>query len=176
MTRHDAIVIGRGQAGPFLAVHLAKSGMSVALIEREHCGGTCVNDGCVPSRTPLASARTAHVARRAADERVRGRARFTGSDAVKVNRRTFAAPKIFIDVGGRAVLPDWPGIDSVPAPIDIGTISLHVPPEHLIVAGGSYIGLKFAQMFRRFGAQLTVLEVADRLSLQTNGTGAGASP
>ncbi len=204
MNTHDAIVIGSGQAGPFLAVRLAQSGMRVALIEREHYGGTCVNDGCIPTKTMVASARTAHVARRAAEygvtlggpvsvdmravmarkdrivqqsvesltkwlegtaglELVRGHARFTGSHAVEVDGKTLAAPKIFINVGGRAVLPDWPGLNRVPVLTNTSMMSLDVLPQHLIVVGGSYIGLEFAQMFRRFGAEVTVLEVADRL-------------
>ena len=204
MSTHDAIVIGSGQAGPFLAVRLAQSGMKVALIEREHYGGTCVNDGCTPTKTLIASARTAHVARRAAEygisvggavtvdmkvvmarkdrivqqsvdsltqwlrgtaglDLLRGHARFTAPDAVEVNGQALTAPKIFINVGGRAVLPDWPGMASVPVLTNTSLLSLDVLPDHLIVVGGSYIGLEFAQMFRRFGAQVTVLEVADRL-------------
>ena len=204
MTTCDAIVIGSGQAGPSLAVRLAKSGMRVALIEREHYGGTCVNDGCTPTKTLVASARTAHVARRAAEfgvvlggavsvdmmavmarkdrivrqsidsltewlqgtaglDLVRGHARFTGPDAVEVDGRALTAPRVFINVGGRAALPDWPGIDSVPVLTNTGMMSLDVLPEHLIVVGGSYIGLEFAQMFRRFGSQVTVLEVGERL-------------
>ena len=204
MITHDAIVIGGGQAGPSLAVRLAQTGLKVALIEREHYGGTCVNDGCIPTKTMVASARAAHVARRAADygvvlggsvnvdmklvmarkDRVvqqsingltewlqgiaglyliRGHARFTGPDAVEVNGHALSAPKIFINVGGRPVLPDWPGMDSIPVLTNTSMMSLDVLPEHLIVVGGSYIGLEFAQMFRRFGAQVTVLEVAERL-------------
>jgi pyruvate/2-oxoglutarate dehydrogenase complex dihydrolipoamide dehydrogenase (E3) component len=204
MSKHDALVIGSGQAGPFLAVRLAQSGLKVALIEREHYGGTCVNDGCIPTKTLVASARTAHVARRAAEygvtlggvvsvdmkavmarkdrivqqsvesltlwlqgtsglDLVWGHARFTGPDAIEVSGQALTAPKIFINVGGRAMLPDWPGIDSVPVLTNTSIMSLDVLPEHLIVVGGSYIGLEFAQMFRRFGAQVTVLEVADRL-------------
>jgi len=204
MSKHDALVIGSGQAGPFLAVRLAQSGLKVALIEREHYGGTCVNDGCIPTKTLVASARTAHVARRAAEygvtlggpvsvdmkavmarkdrivqqsvesltlwlqgtsglDLVWGHARFTGPDAIEVSGRALTAPKIFINVGGRAMLPDWPGIDGVPVLTNTSIMSLDVLPEHLIVVGGSYIGLEFAQMFRRFGAQVTVLEVADRL-------------
>jgi pyruvate/2-oxoglutarate dehydrogenase complex dihydrolipoamide dehydrogenase (E3) component len=204
MHTHDAIVIGSGQAGPFLAVRLAQSGLHVALVEREHYGGTCVNDGCIPTKTLVASARTAHVARRAAEYGVKlggavsvdmkavmarkdrivqqsvisltqwlqgtagldlvwGHARFTSPDAIEVGGRALAAPKIFINVGGRAVLPDWPGIDGVPVLTNTSIMSLDVLPEHLIVVGGSYIGLEFAQMFRRFGAQVTVLEVAERL-------------
>jgi pyruvate/2-oxoglutarate dehydrogenase complex dihydrolipoamide dehydrogenase (E3) component len=204
MHTHDAIVIGSGQAGPFLAVRLAQSGLRVALVEREHYGGTCVNDGCIPTKTLVASARTAHVARRAAEygvtlggaasvdmkavmarkdrivqqsvssltqwlqgtpglDLVWGHARFTGADAIEVGGRALSAPKIFINVGGRAVLPDWPGIHAVPVLTNTSIMSLDVLPEHLIVVGGSYIGLEFAQMFRRFGAEVTVLEVADRL-------------
>jgi pyruvate/2-oxoglutarate dehydrogenase complex dihydrolipoamide dehydrogenase (E3) component len=204
MHTHDAIVIGSGQAGPFLAVRLAQSGLKVALVEREHYGGTCVNDGCIPTKTLVASARTAHVARRAADygvtlggavsvdmkavmarkdrivrqsvdsltqwlqgtaglDLVWGHARFTGPDAIEVGGRALTAPKIFINVGGRPVLPDWPGIFGVPVLTNTSIMSLDVLPEHLVVVGGSYIGLEFAQMFRRFGADVTVLEVADRL-------------
>ena len=204
MSTHDAIVIGSGQAGPFLAVRLAQSGLKAVLIEREHYGGTCVNDGCTPTKTLVASARTAHVARRAAEygvvlgapvsvdmkvvmarkdrivqqsidgltawlqgtaglDLIRGHARFMGPDTVEVNGQTLSAPKIFINVGGRAVLPDWPGIDSVPVLTNTDMMSLDALPDHLVVAGGSYIGLEFAQMFRRFGAQVTVLEVAERL-------------
>lgn len=204
MKNYDAIVIGGGQAGPFLAVRLAKAGLKVAVIEREHLGGTCVNDGCIPTKTMVASARTAHVARRASDygvsvggpvsvdmkaviarknrvvqqsidsltqwlgstpglDLVRGHARFTAPDTVEVGGERLQAGKIFINVGGRAVLPDWPGIETVPVLTNTGMMSLDVLPRHLIVAGGSYIGLEFAQMFRRFGAEVTVLEVADRL-------------
>jgi pyruvate/2-oxoglutarate dehydrogenase complex dihydrolipoamide dehydrogenase (E3) component len=206
MSKHDAIVIGSGQAGPFLAVQLAQSGMRVALIEREHYGGTCVNDGCIPTKTMVASARTAHVVRRAAEygvnlsgavsvdmkavmarknrivqqsidsltqwlqgtpglDLVRGHARFTGPQRIEVDgcREVFNAPKIFINVGGRAVLPDWPGLDQVPVLTNTSIMSLDVLPRHLVVVGGSYIGLEFAQMFRRFGAQVTVLEVGERL-------------
>ncbi|MBC7939223.1 MAG: FAD-containing oxidoreductase [Chitinophagaceae bacterium] len=204
MSSHDAIIIGCGQAGPSLAVRMAQSGLKVALIEREHYGGTCVNDGCIPTKTLVASARTAQVARRAADygvslggpvgvdmkavmarkdrivqqsidsltlwlegtaglDLVHGHARFTGPDAIEVNGQTFTAPKIFINVGGRAVLPDWPGLDEVPVLTNTSMMTLDVLPDHLIVVGGSYIGLEFAQMFRRFGSQVTVLEVAERV-------------
>lgn len=204
MSNHDAIVIGSGQSGPFLAVRLAQSGMNVAFVEREHYGGTCVNDGCIPTKTLVASARTAHVARRAAEygvniggpvtvdlaavmarknrivqqsidsltkwlqgtaglRLVRGHARFTAPHAIEVDGEVLQAPKIFINVGGRAILPDWPGLDQVPVLTNTSMMTLDVMPAHLIVAGGSYIGLEFAQMIRRFGAQVTVLEVADRL-------------
>jgi len=203
-TSYDAIVIGSGQSGPFLAVRLAQAGMKTALIEREHLGGTCVNDGCIPTKTLVASARTAHVARRAADygvvvggpvsvdmkavkarkDRVvaqsiegltkwiagtanltliKGHARFNGPNAVEVNGATLEAPKIFINVGGRAVLPGWHGIADVPVLTNTSMMAVDTLPEHLIVAGGSYIGLEFAQMYRRFGARVTVVEYGDRL-------------
>jgi pyruvate/2-oxoglutarate dehydrogenase complex dihydrolipoamide dehydrogenase (E3) component len=203
-TSYDAIVIGAGQAGPFLAVRLAKAGKRTALIEREHLGGTCVNDGCIPTKTLVASARTAHVARRAADYGVQvggavtvdmkavkarkdrvvgesiesltnwiaatanltlvwGQARFTGPHAVEVNGATLTAPLIFLNVGGRPVLPQWDGIADVPVLTNTTMMALDSLPEHLIVAGGSYVGLEFAQMYRRFGARVTVVEYGDRL-------------
>jgi pyruvate/2-oxoglutarate dehydrogenase complex dihydrolipoamide dehydrogenase (E3) component len=207
-TPYDAIVIGSGQAGPFLAARLAGAGLKTALIEREHLGGTCVNDGCIPTKTLLASARTAHVARRAAQYGVHvggpvrvdmaavkarkdrvvgqsvdgltkwlhgvanltlvwGHARFVGPHAVEVTadgeRQVLEAPKIFINVGGRAVLPDWPGLGDVKVLTNTSMMALDELPEHLIVVGGSYIGLEFAQMYRRFGARVTVLEAGERL-------------
>ncbi|MFL6660750.1 MAG: FAD-containing oxidoreductase [Rhizobacter sp.] len=202
--RYDAIVIGSGQAGPFLAVRLARAGMHTALIEREHLGGTCVNDGCIPTKTLVASARAAHVVRRAAEfgvsiegpmrvdmkavkarkdavvaqsiegltkwlagtaglSVIRGHARFTGPHAIEVDGRALEAEKIFINVGGRAVLPSWQGIADVPVLTNTSMMAIDTLPEHLIVAGGSYIGLEFAQMYRRFGSRVSVVEQADRL-------------
>jgi len=200
----DAIVIGSGQAGPSLAVRLAQSGLATALVEREHLGGTCVNDGCIPTKTMVASARVAHMARRAAEygvavggpisidmaavkvrkdrivqasldsldrwirgtpnlDLVWGSARFVGPHEIAVGSETLAAPRIFIDTGSRPVVPDWPGLADVPYLTNTSMMALDVLPEHLVVAGGSYIGLEFAQMYRRFGSQVTVLEYADRL-------------
>ena len=203
-TSYDAIVIGAGQAGPPLAVRLAKAGLKTALIEREHLGGTCVNDGCIPTKTLIASARAAHVVRRAADWGVRidgpigvdmkavkarkdrvvadsiaslakwmastpglsliwGQARFVAPNAVEVDGARLEAPRIFINVGGRPVLPTWDGIAGVPVLTNVSMMAIDTVPEHLIVAGGSYIGLEFAQMYRRFGARVTVVEYGDRL-------------
>jgi pyruvate/2-oxoglutarate dehydrogenase complex dihydrolipoamide dehydrogenase (E3) component len=199
----DAIVIGAGQSGPFLAVKLAEAGWKTALIEREHLGGTCVNNGCMPTKTLVACARVAHVTRRAAhygvnvgsptidmkvvkkrkDEvvntavgnlaawiggtanltLVRGQAAFVGDKTVAVNGEQLSAPKIFLNVGGRASMPDWPGLAGAGALDNASILDLDVLPEHLIVAGGSYIGLEFAQIFRRFGAKVTIVEYADRL-------------
>ena len=200
---YDALVIGSGQAGPFLAVELAKAGWKTALIEREHLGGTCVNDGCTPTKTLVASAKVAHMARRAAEYGVgvgpvsidmaaikarkdaivgasidsltswigstanltliRGHATFEGPHEVSVNGERLTAPKIFINVGGRSVMPDWPGLAGSGALDNTGLLELDAVPEHLIIAGGSYIGLEFAQIFRRFGARVTVVEYADSL-------------
>jgi pyruvate/2-oxoglutarate dehydrogenase complex dihydrolipoamide dehydrogenase (E3) component len=201
---YDAIVIGAGQAGPSLAVRLAKAGLKTALIEREHLGGTCVNDGCIPTKTLVASARAAHVARRAGDWGVRidgpigvdmkavkarkdrvvadsiaslrkwiastpgltliwGHARFVAPNAVEVDGARFEAARIFINVGGRPVLPTWDGIAGVPVLTNVSMMAIDAVPEHLIVAGGSYIGLEFAQMYRRFGSRVTVVEYGDRL-------------
>jgi len=202
-TSYDAIVIGAGQAGPSLAVRFAHAGMKTALIERRGLGGTCVNDGCTPTKTLVASPRAAHMARRAADfgvlvpevrvdmaavrarkdavvqasvtnlERwiggthnltlIRGSARFTGPDEVAVGTEILRARRIVINTGGRPTVPDWPGLDETPYLNSTSIMDLDVVPEHLIVVGGSYVGLEFAQTYRRFGAAVTVLEAGDRL-------------
>ena len=199
----DAIIIGAGQAGPPLAGRLTGAGLSVAVIERHLIGGTCVNTGCIPTKTLVASARTAHVARRAADFGVttgpvgvdmaavkarkdavsgesrsgvaswldgmegctviRGHARFVGPHEIEVDGRRLTAPRIFINVGGRALIPDMPGVKDVPILTNTGILGLDSVPEHLVVVGGSYIGLEFAQMYRRFGARVTVVEKGPRL-------------
>ncbi|MFI4930287.1 MAG: FAD-containing oxidoreductase [Burkholderiales bacterium] len=207
-TPYDAVVIGSGQAGPFLAARLAGAGMKTALVEKAHLGGTCVNDGCIPTKTLIASARAAHLARAAAQYGVTiggpvgvdmaavkarkdrvvgqsidgltqwltdmpnltllwGHARFVGPHAVEVSgesgKQVIEAPKIFINVGGRAVLPDWPGVQDVRVLTNTSMMEMDQLPEHLIVVGGSYIGLEFAQMYRRFGSRVTVIEYGDRL-------------
>ena len=201
----DAIVIGAGQAGPPLAVRLAGAGMRVALIERHLVGGTCVNTGCMPTKTLVASARAAHLAGRAdlgivadnlrvdfarvkarADavsakarsdltawiegtERltlIRGHARLEGPNLVRVGETGLAAPRIFLNVGGRARLPDFPGAADVPALNNTSMLALDRCPEHLIVVGGSYVGLEFAQIYRRLGAEVTVVERNARLVMR----------
>jgi pyruvate/2-oxoglutarate dehydrogenase complex dihydrolipoamide dehydrogenase (E3) component len=200
----DAIIIGAGQAGPPLAGRLTTAGMSVALIERHLFGGTCVNTGCMPTKTLVASAYAAHLARRAADYGVildappridmtrvkaradavsansragiegwlramkgctvlKGHARFVGPDTVSVGEERLSAPRIFIDVGGRALVPSLPGIDEVPYLTNSSLLSVDHVPEHLIIVGGSYVGLEFAQIYRRFGAEVTVVEMTARL-------------
>jgi pyruvate/2-oxoglutarate dehydrogenase complex dihydrolipoamide dehydrogenase (E3) component len=200
----DALVIGAGQAGPALAVRCAKEGLRTALVERGDLGGTCVNVGCVPTKTWVASARAAHVARRAADwgvrldggvrvdmaavkarkdavvaqsrdglakwlggtrglELVRGDARFVAPRTVEVGGRTLVAQRVFIDVGAEAARPPIDGLDRVVALDNRSILELDTVPEHLLIVGGSYIGLEFAQMFRRFGSRVTVVEMAPRL-------------
>ncbi|MEH2473465.1 pyruvate/2-oxoglutarate dehydrogenase complex dihydrolipoamide dehydrogenase (E3) component [Nitrobacteraceae bacterium AZCC 2161] len=204
MTHHfDAIVIGAGQAGPSLAGRLSSAGMSVAMIERKLFGGTCVNTGCMPTKTLVASAYAAHLARRGADFGVmidavsidmprvktraqtvtmnarngveswlrgmknctviQGHARFESADTIRVGDELLTAPKIFINVGGRAVVPDMPGINDISYLTNTSILQLDRVPKHLVVIGGSYIGLEFAQMYRRFGAEVTVVEKSAHL-------------
>lgn len=205
MRSFDAIVIGAGQAGPFLAARMADAGMKVALIERKFLGGTCVNAGCMPTKTLVASARAAHVARtggtygvvvngpvgidmtivRKRAETVTmnarngligwfgsmenvtviyGHARFEDKSTVTVNGEKLTAPKIFLNVGARPTIPDLPGLKDVDHLTSTSIIHLDQLPRHLAVIGGSYIGLEFAQMYRRFGAEVTVIERGPKLA------------
>jgi len=202
--RYDAIVIGTGQAGPPLAVRLGTAGRKVAIIERGRVGGTCVNNGCIPTKALIASARAAHVARRGSelgvvlDSTVRmdmprvkarkdeivaqsnrgvtewlqntpnvtlisGHARFAGAKTVQVGDATLHADQIFINVGGRALVPDLEGLKDIPYLTSETMMNVDFLPEHLIVVGGSYVGLEFAQMYRRFGSRVTVVEMGPRL-------------
>ncbi len=202
----DAIVIGAGQAGPSLVGRLTAAGMKVAMIERNLFGGTCVNTGCMPTKTLIASAYAAHLARRAADYGVsvpgkvavdmravkarkdavtlrsrsgieswlgslegctvyRGQARFTAPHAIDVGSEQLEADRIFINVGGRALVPRMPGIDRIAALTNSSILELDSLPRHLVVIGGSYVGLEFAQMYSRFGSRVTVVEKGPRLVL-----------
>lgn len=203
MTTYDAIVIGTGQAGPYVTSRLAGAGMNVAVVERDAFGGTCVNTGCVPTKTLIASAYAARVAARAAEygvdvgpprvdlKRVMarkdaisrasrsgledslrslencsvylGHARFMSAREVEVGGERLRADKIFINVGGRALVPDMPGLRDIRAFTNSSMLSLDVLPKRLIVVGGSYVGLEFGQMFRRFGAEVTIVEMGPRL-------------
>jgi pyruvate/2-oxoglutarate dehydrogenase complex dihydrolipoamide dehydrogenase (E3) component len=200
----DAIIIGAGQAGPPLAGRLTAAGQTVAVIERKLVGGTCVNYGCIPTKTLVASALAAHIARRGAeygvgtahvsvdmtkvkarkdkvmlDDRqgveswlegmdnctlIRGHARFEDAHTVRVDDKVLRAERIFLNVGGRAVVPDMPGLDDVDYLTNVGILDLNTLPEHLVIIGGSYIALEFAQMYRRFGAEVTVIEKGPRLT------------
>lgn len=199
----DAIVIGTGQAAPALCARLDKEGLKTALVERALLGGTCVNNGCIPTKTLVASARAIHMARRGAEygfsagdvrvemqavkkrkdgvvkhstdglgswiggmknvELIRGHARFTAPRQVAVDGRTLQAQKVFINVGGRAMVPPLPGLDAVPYWTNSSIMAADFIPERLLIVGGSYIGLEFAHMFRRFGSQVTVVERAPKL-------------
>jgi pyruvate/2-oxoglutarate dehydrogenase complex dihydrolipoamide dehydrogenase (E3) component len=204
MPNYDAIIIGTGQAGPPLANRLTQAGMKVAIIERRLFGGTCVNTGCIPTKTLVASAYAAHMARRAADfglaidgqirvdmrkvkERkdivagqsrtgleswlkdmenctvYEGHARFVSPREVRIGADILTSDRIFINVGGRALAPDMPGLDVVQALDNSRMMDIDFLPEHLLIVGGSYVGLEFAQMYRRFGSQVTVVEMGPRL-------------
>ena len=196
--RFEAIVIGAGQAGPALCARLDREGLKTALIERRGLGGTCVNDGCIPTKTLVASARAIHMAGRGdeygfslekprVDMRavkarkdgvvkhstdglgswiggmknvslIAGHARFTAPRSVQVNGRTLSAERVFLNVGGRALVPDIPGVRDVPFLTNHSMMEVDRLPEHLVIIGGSYIGLEFAQMYRRFGSKVTVVE------------------
>jgi pyruvate/2-oxoglutarate dehydrogenase complex dihydrolipoamide dehydrogenase (E3) component len=203
--KFDAIIVGAGQAGPPLAGRLTAQGQTVAVIERKLVGGTCVNYGCIPTKTLVASAYAAHVARRGAeygfsvgadvtvdmakvkarkdkissDDRhgleswlegmegatlIRGHARFVDPHTIRVGDEVLVADRIFLNVGGRAVVPDIPGLSDVEFLTNVGILDLDVLPEHLVVVGGSYIALEFAQMYRRFGAHVSVVEKGPRLT------------
>ena len=204
MQRYDAIIIGTGQAGPALAHRLADAGKTIAVIERRFFGGTCVNTGCTPTKTLVASAYAAHMARRAADFGVKipceisvdmkavkarkdhvsslsrdgieqslknlkgckvyqGHARFVGPKSVEVAGEVLEAEWIFINVGGRALAPPIPGLDEVGYLTNSSIMDVDFLPPHLIILGGSYIGLEFAQTYRRFGSEVSVIELAPHL-------------
>ena len=201
---YDAIVIGTGQAGPSLAAALAGAGMRVAVVERHRFGGTCVNVGCIPTKVLVASARAAHVARRAGefgvvidggvsvdmtkvkarkDAIVRrsregvekwlrgldnvtvhtGHARFERPRTVRVADRLLEADRIFVNVGARAHVPSIPGLDRVSYRTNSSMMAVDFLPDHLVIVGGGYIGIEFAQMYRRFGSRVTLIHRGGRL-------------
>jgi pyruvate/2-oxoglutarate dehydrogenase complex dihydrolipoamide dehydrogenase (E3) component len=203
-TKHfDAIIIGTGQAGPSLATRFAGAGKTVVIIERNKFGGTCINTGCTPTKTLVASAYAIHVARRGADYGfatgdvrvdikqvkarkdaasarsskgveewlrgtqncmvIQGQARFQSSNTVVVNDEVLQADKIYINVGGRARVPDMPGIHDVPFLNNSSIMDIDFLPEHLVIVGGSYVGLEFAQIYRRLGSEVTIVEMGPRL-------------
>jgi len=202
--KFDAIVIGTGQSGPSLADRMDDEGMKVAVIERNLFGGTCVNVGCVPTKTLVASARVAHMARRGSEFGVNvaspvtvdmelvkarkdaivqssnsgvtgwmkgldhgtvfeGHGRFEGPNTVGVNGETLEADKIFVNVGARASVPPIPGLDEVDYFTNSNMMDVDFLPPHLVIIGGSYIALEFAQMYRRFGSEVTVIERGPRV-------------
>jgi pyruvate/2-oxoglutarate dehydrogenase complex dihydrolipoamide dehydrogenase (E3) component len=205
VTEHfDAIIVGAGQAGPPLAGRLTAVGQRVAVVERKLIGGTCVNTGCIPTKTLVASAHAAHLARRGAEYGVgtgsvsvdmvkvkarkdeimlgdrkgvedwlegmtgctvfRGHAVFQDAHTVRVGDDVLHGDRIFLNVGGRAVVPDIPGLSDVDFLTNVSVLELDTVPTHLVIVGGSYIALEFAQMYRRFGARVTVVERGPRLA------------
>ena len=204
MKSYDAIVIGTGQAGPSLAAALAGAGLQVAVVERHRFGGTCVNVGCIPTKALVASARAAHVARRAGEFGVviggdvsvdmakvkprknaivrrssegverwlraldnvtvhTGHARFEGPRTVRVGNRILEADRIFVNVGARAHVPSLPGLDRAPYRTNSSMMAVDFLPDHLVIVGGGYIGIEFAQMYRRFGSRVTLIHRGGRL-------------
>jgi pyruvate/2-oxoglutarate dehydrogenase complex dihydrolipoamide dehydrogenase (E3) component len=204
MPDYDAIIIGTGQSGPALARRLVAAGSKVAILERKLFGGTCVNTGCTPTKTLIASAYAAHIARRAADYGVtiagavkvdmkavkarkdavvapshngverslktlagctvyEGHGRFVAEKKVAVNGSEITADRIFINVGARAAVPPILGLDRVPYLTNSSMMDIDFLPPHLVILGGSYIGLEFGQAYRRFGSEVTVIELGPRL-------------
>jgi pyruvate/2-oxoglutarate dehydrogenase complex dihydrolipoamide dehydrogenase (E3) component len=201
----DAIIVGAGQAGPSLAARLTAAGQTVAFVERHLFGGTCVNTGCTPTKTMVASAYAAHIARRAQDygvsidgtveidmkaliarreaivapgrngvekslrdnEKVTvylGTASFESPSTMRVGDDLLEAKQIFLNVGARAVVPDLPGVHDVPFLDNTSLLALTTLPKHLVIVGGSYIGIEFGQMYRRFGSEVTLVEKGPRLA------------
>ena len=202
--KFDAIIIGTGQAGPSVAQRMTGEGLKTAIIERHLFGGTCVNVGCIPTKTLVASARAAYMARRGSHfgvnisgdisidmKRVKerkdgvvkqsnqgvtnwmknmegltvfeGHGRLESANSVSVNGKILEADKIVLNIGGRAFVPDMPGINDIQYFTNSNMMDVDFLPDHLVIIGGSYIGLEFAQMYRRFGSKVTVIEMGDRL-------------
>ncbi|MDQ3537126.1 MAG: FAD-dependent oxidoreductase [Bacteroidota bacterium] len=204
----DAIIIGVGQSGSPLALALAEKDYKVALVERNKVGGSCINYGCTPSKTMMASAKVAEVVRLAGDygieaniskihlnkiverkekivnqfrkgilngiekedfiELIRGEAKFSSEKSIKVDveggqSRFIKAEKIFINTGSRPDIPEIKGLSSIDYLDSTSIMELKSIPEHLLILGGSYIGLEFGQMFKRFGSKITVIEHGDQL-------------
>ena len=198
---YDAIIIGTGQAGPSMAQRMTGEGLKVAIIERKLFGGTCVNVGCIPTKTLVASARAAYVARRGGEFGVvingdikvdmravkarqdgivaqsnqgvtnwmktmdtltvyEGHGRLESANTVRVNGELLEAGKIILNVGGRALVPEMPGLDEVDYFTNSNMMDVDFLPNHLVIIGGSYIGLEFAQIYRRFGSEVTVIQRA----------------
>lgn len=196
--KYDVIWIGTGQATGTVVPRLANAGKTVAVVEGGRFGGSCVNYGCTPTKTMVASARAAHMARRGPDfgvltgeftidfEKVMARTnklrngssngleewlrgmdgvdvygdygRFVSDTAVEVGDSTIEGETIVLNVGGRARKPDIPGVDEVDWLDNVRLLALDALPDHLVIVGGSYIGMEFSQVFRRLGSKVTIIE------------------
>jgi pyruvate/2-oxoglutarate dehydrogenase complex dihydrolipoamide dehydrogenase (E3) component len=217
--RIDVLIIGSGQSGGPLASACAAAGKRTMLVEREHLGGTCINVGCTPTKTMIASGRVAYLARRAADygvqvgdisvdmEAVRqrkrdmvtswrsgsekrllgkenprtifGEARFTGDHEVTValndgGEEVVRAGTIVINAGERPGPLDVPSADTVDVLDSTTVMELAEVPRHLVVVGGGYIGLEFGQLFRRLGAEVTIVHRGPQLLSREDKDIAGA--
>lgn len=205
--QYDAIVIGTGEAGKFIAWHLGSKGQRVAAIEKDEIGGACPNVACLPTKNVVHSAKVASFFQRGAEfgivydawhvnmaevsarrqkmidglhevhlgnfkksgaEIIKGFGRFLDANTVQVDlnaggARTLTAPKIFIDTGSRATIDPIPGLVEAQPLTHIQALELDTLPEHLLIAGGGYVGLEFAQAMRRFGSRVTVVERNPRL-------------
>ncbi|GAB4417801.1 MAG: FAD-containing oxidoreductase [Bryobacter sp.] len=203
-THYDALIIGTGQAGPSLAAKLTQAGFRTAIVEKDRPGGTCVNTGCTPTKTLVASAYVAHQMRHAAEyglvwkgeltvdwaafqarqrkvvaasrdgldrwlshmEKLtflRGEAKFLSPYQVVINQQKYSADKFYLNVGGRAHVPPIPGLAQVAYYTNQNILDIPDLPRHLVILGGSYIGLEFGQIFRRFGCEVTIIERGARL-------------
>lgn len=196
--KFDAIVIGTGQSGPYLAKSLCENGSKVAIIEQARFGGSCINYGCTPTKALVANAKIAHSVRQAKrfginidqfriDYKVikerkdalvkdgtewvknslqstkgctvlEGHASFEGPHRIKVGQQLLEGNQIFINVGARANIPQIPGLQKIPYLTNVSLLDLDDIPEHLLIMGGGYIGLEFAQIFRRFGSKVTIIQ------------------
>jgi pyruvate/2-oxoglutarate dehydrogenase complex dihydrolipoamide dehydrogenase (E3) component len=204
---YDAVVVGSGQGGNPLARALAGAGRKTAVVEREHVGGTCINEGCTPTKTMIASAEVAYLDRRSADygvqngpvtvdmvrvrqrkrdmvdsfragderrleaagvDLIRGEASFVGPKELEVLLNSgetlrLTSDEIFLNVGARPASPPIEDLDSVPTLNSTTIMELDEVPERLLVLGGGYVGLEFAQMYRRFGSEVTVVQRGPQL-------------
>lgn len=208
MKNFDYIIIGSGQSGVPLAFSLSKKG-TVAIVEKSFLGGTCVNNGCIPTKAYVASARRMWDAfhgdalgieipdgTKANLEKIKARkdklvhesrfgieksltsnenitlykaeAYFLSDYVVQVGDTAITAKKIFINVGARAGVP--PAYAGVPFYTNENILEIKDIPKHLIIIGGSYIGLEFGQIFRRFGSEVTIIESHEKLIAKEDDT------
>lgn len=201
MRHFQHAILGTGQATGTLLGALLPTGESIAVIEGDRVGGTCVNTGCTPTKALVASAKVAHMMRRAPEygvephgieinfEAIRARmnairdntgmvswissaesvslieewGRFEGPRQIRVGDESITSDRIYINAGARPRVPKIPGLETVPWLDQSRLLDLTEVPEHLIILGGSYIALEFSQIFRRFGASVTVIEQGSRL-------------